>query len=83
MVTKQNNQEIAYISSFVLAKKLMVTKHFLWPSVRHSSFVLAKKLMVTKHESIFSSMNDRFVLAKKLMVTKLSNNTLYITKVLF
>ena len=56
--------------SFVLAKKLMVTKLLSSKLPSAKRFVLAKKLMVTKPTEPFIDIEKCFVLAKKLMVTK-------------
>ena len=48
MVTKQSDKKKDKRESFVLAKKLMVTKHGHHMNFMRLCFVLAKKLMVTK-----------------------------------
>ena len=48
MVTKQKLKSNPLIFSFVLAKKLMVTKLIINHEITGNGFVLAKKLMVTK-----------------------------------
>ena len=52
MVTKHHHLHRNRPTCFVLAKKLMVTKHKANLLVDVTSFVLAKKLMVTKLVSI-------------------------------
>ena len=70
MVTKLTISNVSKIKSFVLAKKLMVTKPLEDDNLISLCFVLAKKLMVTKRIILSVWVNWSFVLAKKLMVTK-------------
>ena len=48
MVTKLFERYPPSTDCFVLAKKLMVTKHPVKRTILNNGFVLAKKLMVTK-----------------------------------